>query len=884
MKFSHFVLTLLVPAFLLSVGNGVRQEQFSWNGMPVLAQDEEVQADTVITDEAWMVTKTIATLGGSATAALLDEASAYGIILSEQKEPLLENGTAINASSNDNQNHFEVVAKRLEEGKVYYFRAYVSTPDSLYLGEVKKLRSKDLHVETGKPVFHHDVVELKGKLSGLSAEELENAKVFFVRRPSIEPRVGAYIDLNTFEVRSQNRLIVVSANLNEDGTFTAECSPTTLKHNFSYIACATVNGKSCFADGVSAKWNMWDANLDVKPVTTPTSAKITGLLTLNYIYEWNEQIDYSGGGVYFSAGKLTMDQLLKFGEKTTVKWKKKSSTEWSFEWAVNAILKNTDYSVVVFYVENGKEYYSEVMSFNPVDTYDKDRREAINEFLNYTVAKWEDKTSLIRNVNGQPAVPYVVEDGELYVLTKHEHNLNDGKGVSSEELFTSGDDPDMYPGALVWADQRLANGEIAPVAGLGIGKVDVVLDVDAGGEEYVKNAVNMTYGDIKAAVSELVRQFYKSHYRQPTRLTSATGDYSSTEEFAMKANLDVKFSAEFHASMNTTNKSISFTHVKDQSEIFYNVIVYPHDKDYSYLFGADVTVDKLKKFFAEHNNTPIAFISQVSYGRRLYIMDEYSARDFTLHASANGSYSGVSAKASTDITRTSRSRRQSVYLRGGDPAIGQGLIVDSANVVKVLKEYVGGEGALVVSEKNQALPMSYVTSFVGSGAKCVRRTTGSYVTYDYQRALHYVHVNYRNRCSHIGVSSSLKMRLDYRVFKVDSNGNKIYVSKQDGVTDGFYRWVEYKDCWGDNKGFYLKLKDDPEHPENNEYLEGPVRLQVRYKPDTQGWTNAFITNIYPDENGNIDIQINGKCGSRFTDSNTPYLHSSSGSKPVEGRL
>ena len=190
MKFSHFVLTLLVPAFLLSVGNGVRQEQFSWNGMPVLAQDEAVQADTGITDDAWMGTKTIATLGGSATAALLDDASAYGIILSEQKEPLLENGTAINASSNDNQNHFEVVAKRLEEGKVYYFRAYVSTPDSLYLGEVKKLRSKDLHVETGKPVLHHDVVELKGKLSGLSAEELENAKVFFVHRSKVDYWVG----------------------------------------------------------------------------------------------------------------------------------------------------------------------------------------------------------------------------------------------------------------------------------------------------------------------------------------------------------------------------------------------------------------------------------------------------------------------------------------------------------------------------------------------------------------------------------------------------------------------------------------------------------------------------------------------------------------------
>ena len=494
---------------------------------------------------------------------------------------------------------------------------------------------------------------------------------------------------------------------------------------------------------------------------------------------------------------------------------------------------------------------------------DAARRKAINKFLTETMASYEDGTSLTRNINGT-RVPYIKQGNDLFILTPHTTTL--GPGAKSESSLFIEDNNAIFPGLLLWADQGLADGTPRPVTGISRGTVDVMLDIDTGGDTFIVENVPIQFGKIQQAVSKLVRQLYDSGYRQPARIKSVTGDYSSTEEFAIKAGVDVKFAAQFSASMSTTSSSSSITHIDDFSQVYYNVVVQPHNNDWSYLFGEDVTVEDLQKLFNNNGHTPIVFVSQMSYGRRLWVLKEFHSQDFKLNVKASGSYSGVSA--TTDITSSSSSKEssKSVYIRGGDPAFGVGLIQDAGTVASVIASL--GDKSLTMSKINQGVNMAYVTTYIGSQQECKRTTQGSYTSYDYTRALSYVSCTFRNKCTHVS-GGHIKLRIDYKVYRIDGNGNKIYYDTPRGCMAGYNRWIEHQDVWS-KEVFNLPL-------EAGEYADPDMHFQLRWKPSTQDWRNSE-EGVFDVTGDQIDFTINGYVGVRSGDSTTPYIHSSSYTK------
>lgn len=505
---------------------------------------------------------------------------------------------------------------------------------------------------------------------------------------------------------------------------------------------------------------------------------------------------------------------------------------------------------------------------------DQERRKAINKYLQTTMAAMDNGTSLTRNVTASVQPPYVVEGGDVYILTPHEHKTGP-EGITNTDFFLE-DNPKIFPGALLWANKKLADGDPQVVAGLGIGKVDVMLDIDTGGSQYIVKNVNNTFGEVQRAASQLVRQMFTSGYKQPGRVNSITGDYSSTEEMTIKAGVDVKFAAKFSASMSTTSSSSSISHIDDLSQVFYNVVVIPHDNDYSNLFGTDITVDDIKNAVRTNGNVPIVFVNQVSYGRRLYTIYQYDASDFKLNADMKGSYSGVSATASTDIMKNSKASSQKVYIRGGNPELGVGLIQDKATVSSVLK---AAKEPLTLSKANQGIAMAYATTFIGSQQTCTRKTVGSYKTYDYERGVDHLRIIFRNRCGHVA-GADMKVRLDYKCFYINKQGKKVYVDTQKGSASGYHRWVERHPDWGGTSDFNLgpwPIESDSRFAPyaaqgSRYYIEGPMRYQIRAKNHATGdWYNAQV-GLITWKNGKIDIYINGSVRPGGT---APYIHSDS---------
>lgn len=504
---------------------------------------------------------------------------------------------------------------------------------------------------------------------------------------------------------------------------------------------------------------------------------------------------------------------------------------------------------------------------------DQTRRRAINDYLLKTMARMDDGASLTRNIHQASAPKYIIKGSEVYFLKESTHNADPKK---AEEGHFIENNSKLYPGALVVANKKLADGDPIVLSSgiLGTGKVDVMLDIDTGGQTHSITTDN-TPAAINTAVRTLVRQMYSSDgYRQPGRSNSATGDYYSTEQFALEAGLDVNFAAKFKACMSTNSTSSTVSHVDDLSQVYYNVIVVPHNNDFSYLFGPNTTVEDIKSVVKEYN-APLAYINQMSYGCRLYVFYEFHESEFDLSASASGSYSGVSANVSSKMFNKSKSSSRKVHIYGGNAEYHKDLIQDEATIAKILKE---AKEPMTMSKINQGLPVSYMTTFIGSQQTCNRFTEGYYKTYDYERCVDHLAICFRNNCSHTA-GAILKVRLDYKCFYIDKNGKKKYLDPQDGCYAGYQRWTEAQPGWGDKSEYSLgpwPIETDPRYapnamPKTKYYIEGPLHYQLRYK--YAGGSYGTKTGLVNWRNGKIDFTVNGDV--QPAGRKTPYIHSSS---------
>jgi hypothetical protein len=176
---------------------------------------------------------------------------------------------------------------------------------------------------------------------------------------------------------------------------------------------------------------------------------------------------------------------------------------------------------------------------------------------------------------------------------------------------------------------------------------------------------------------------------------------------------------------------------------------------------------------------------------------------------------------------------------------------------------------------SQGVPISYTVRFLATGKTATVSTTGSYTTYSYQELPTTINVTFRNNATHIA-GAGLKMRLDYKVFKFDAQGNKVSVRKESqDVEPNYTRYVEYNIGFGDTKQFNLKLNP-------GEFLDGTIRFQVRCKTSSSAnWHNDVVADILPDQYGIIDLDIHGAIRPGGT---SAYIYSNSYTVPVGSRL
>ena len=488
------------------------------------------------------------------------------------------------------------------------------------------------------------------------------------------------------------------------------------------------------------------------------------------------------------------------------------------------------------------------------------RQKAYEEGFSY-FSKMDNATTLTVPAISEANLPSVIQsNGKAYVLTKDTHDARN----TAESIFATNYE-NIYPGAIVWADASLANGD-PTLVGLAPGAITLRVDFNTGGSSR-KTGVANSADEVQEAIYSLVRE---AKYRPAPSLNYKSFYSSSAEEMAvsMKANLNF-----LNNKANvTTNFSKSETHVyqvQDYTQRYYTVSV-TQESDKSKYFGDSVPWSKVSARLGERNySVPMAIITSVTYGRRAYKIYKYSSRNFKFSGDESVKMYGQSLASTQEIAENSETKDIWLYLDGGDVE-SNGAILAGTSMEQAISSNLAYDPST-----SQGVPIFYTVRFLATGKTATVSTTGSYTTYSYQELPTTINVTFRNNATHIA-GAGLKMRLDYKVFKFDANGNKVSVRKENqDVEPNYTRYVENNIGFGDTKQFNLKLNP-------GEFLDGKIRFQVRCKTSSSGnWHNDIEDYILPDQYGVIDLDIHGAIRPGGTNA---YIHSSSYTVPVGSRL
>ena len=412
----------------------------------------------------------------------------------------------------------------------------------------------------------------------------------------------------------------------------------------------------------------------------------------------------------------------------------------------------------------------------------QDRAKAINNGFENRYS-YDRKDALTKTpVNDGPLPKIIVNTaGEAFILSTTTKNVVDQGGP---EMFAA-DITSIYPGAIIYVNSDLANGK-PQLVGLPYGTVDLKIDYNTGGQTTKYGVINDP-GKIQTAIYQLLEA--KDTYVQPANMNSTSTSYTSISKMAIDLGVDSKFlGATVKVDTKTTSSNSKIVEVQDFTQKYYTISVIPNP-DKSTYFGKDVTWDHILNKINQ-NGCPLGMINSVTYGRRAYVFNEYVTSDFQFKGNQSGSYSGTTVTSAQDITKSSKSSKEWMYMMGGSASSAATVLGGSK-----IKDALAKEAELKIGPSNQGVPICYTAVFLASGRGITAKATGQYTETGYVKCPKTVRWEIKNTAYAAG--DCIKFKAMYNVIYVfpdgkDADGNVKYnFEVVTGKGSGEKRFADY---------------------------------------------------------------------------------------------
>ncbi|EHJ57796.1 streptolysin O [Streptococcus urinalis FB127-CNA-2] len=265
-----------------------------------------------------------------------------------------------------------------------------------------------------------------------------------------------------------------------------------------------------------------------------------------------------------------------------------------------------------------------------------------------------------------------------------------------------------YPGALQLTNKNFT--ENKPDALITKRKPQTIhIDLPGMGDAATAEVENPTYANVSTTIDKLVNKWHDNHSggnSLPARTQySETMVYSKSQvEAALNVNskiLDGTLGVDFK-SISKGEKKVMIAAYK---QIFYTVsATLPNNP--AAVFDKSVSFDELVKKGVS-NSAPPLFVSNVAYGRTVFVKLETSSKSLDVEAAFSAALKGTDVKKTGKYSDILENSSFTALVLGGDAAEHNKVVTKDFNVIRnVIKDNA------TFSRINPAYPISYTSTFL----------------------------------------------------------------------------------------------------------------------------------------------------------------------------
>ncbi len=376
---------------------------------------------------------------------------------------------------------------------------------------------------------------------------------------------------------------------------------------------------------------------------------------------------------------------------------------------------------------------------------------------------------------GEEITNYVPAEGKLdgdkfIVIKKEKHSLS-GKN-SDIAVITSVADR-TYPGALLLANQKLTDN--MPDA-LVTDRAPLTLRIDLPGMGTDGTVVvdKPTYSSISEGVNKILQAWNERYAAGNSH--NANYSYVETQAYsedqltvALGCNFELlnkKLAIDFEA----VSKNKKQVHILCFKQIFYTISI-DNPTSPSAVFADTVTWKEIEQK-GVNNDNPSAFVSNVSYGRTIYVKVESSDTSLDISAALKASIRENDIEVSAESKSVLDQCEFTAIVLGGDAETHAQIVTkDFAQIEKVITENA------VYSEKNPGFPIAYTSVFLQKNQIATINSSTEYVT---TTSTEYTSgtLNLKHSGGYIA-----KFYVDWKERSYNDAGNEVLTSKSWGEND-----------------------------------------------------------------------------------------------------
>ncbi|MFW5650959.1 MAG: thiol-activated cytolysin family protein [Acetivibrio ethanolgignens] len=314
------------------------------------------------------------------------------------------------------------------------------------------------------------------------------------------------------------------------------------------------------------------------------------------------------------------------------------------------------------------------------------------------------------------------QNGKYIVVQREKKSISNNSADISVIDFNGSS---IYAGAILKADKGLVDNSPTIVA---VPRGELTLSIDLPGMEnndsYIK-VESPAKSSVDSAINNLLAKWNKTYASDYANIPAKL-QYNETMVYS-KSQLKTKFGASFEKLIVPLNINFEAVHSGEKQiqivnfkQIYYTVSVdtpnYPHE-----FFKESVTAEQLRKK-GLNSSTPPVYVSNVSYGRSMYIKLETDSKSTQVQGAFDAVIKGADISNNTEYQDILKNTSFSAVIFGGDAGGASQVISGKIDDLKKIIQ----EGARY-SRSNPGVPISYSTHFMRDNAPAAISSYSEYV-------------------------------------------------------------------------------------------------------------------------------------------------------------